>query len=184
MTDDLDAVVRLRAFAFLTDQRRRFGEASIPRSVLERGFDFEGVRVPLIGPQGIFKPAILPEVPLTINTAPPAQRKERPYDDGFIDGGFLRYRYRGTDPGHRDNVGLRLAMQRQVPLIFLHGLVPGRYMPAWPVYVVGDDPGDLSFTIAMDDRKIAAAGDYAVSEPGDDIRRLYVTRLTKQRMHQ
>jgi hypothetical protein len=113
MTDDRDAAVRLRAFEFLTDQRRRFGEASIPRSVPERGFDFEGVRVPLIGPPGIFKPAILPDVPLTINTAPPVERKERPYDDGFIDGGFLRYRYRGTDPNHRDNVGLRMAMQRQ-----------------------------------------------------------------------
>ncbi len=117
MTPDLDAAVRLRAFDFLTEQRRRFGEASIPRAVLERGFDFEGVRVPLIGPQGIFKPAILPELPLTITTAPPVEHRERPYDDGFIDAGFLRYRYRGTDPSHRDNVGLRTAMQRQTPLI-------------------------------------------------------------------
>ena len=69
---DLDAAVRVRAFGFLTEQRVRFGEASIPRTVLERGFDFEGARVPLIGPQGIFKPAILPEMPLTITTAPPA----------------------------------------------------------------------------------------------------------------
>jgi hypothetical protein len=30
MTDDRDAAVRLRAFDFLTDQRRRLGEASIP----------------------------------------------------------------------------------------------------------------------------------------------------------
>src|SRR5438034_3263252 len=36
----------------------------------------------------------------------------------------------------------------------------------------------------MDDRRIAAAGEYAVSEPGDAIRRSYVTRLGKQRMHQ
>src|SRR5213593_1496989 len=98
MIDDRDAAVRLRAFDFLTDQRRRFGEASIPRPILERGFDFEGVRVPLIGPQGIFKPAIMPELPLTITTAPPVEHRERPYDDGFIDGGFLRYRYRGPDP--------------------------------------------------------------------------------------
>lgn len=46
MTDNRDAAVRLRAFDFLTEQRRRFGEASIPRALLERGFDFEGVRVP------------------------------------------------------------------------------------------------------------------------------------------
>jgi hypothetical protein len=39
---DLDAAVRLRAFEFLTEQHKRFGEASIPRTVLERGFDFEG----------------------------------------------------------------------------------------------------------------------------------------------
>ena len=44
MPNDRDAAVRLRAFDFLTDQRlRRFGEASIPRSALERGFDSEGV---------------------------------------------------------------------------------------------------------------------------------------------
>jgi len=135
MTDDRDAAVRLLAFSFLADQRRRFGEASIPRAVLERGFDFEGIRVPLIGPQGIFKPAILPEVPLTITTAPPVERKDRPYDDGFIDGGFLRYRYRGTDPHHRDNVGLRTAMQRQTPLIYLHGIVQGLYEAAWPVFL-------------------------------------------------
>src|SRR5881628_2946437 len=36
----------------------------------------------------------------------------------------------------------------------------------------------------MDDRGIAAAGEYAVSEPEAAIRRSYVTRLGKQRMHQ
>jgi len=64
MVDDRDAAIRLRAFDFLTEQRRRFGEAPIPRAILERGFDFEDGRVPLIGPQGIFKPAILPELPV------------------------------------------------------------------------------------------------------------------------
>jgi putative restriction endonuclease len=82
VTNDRDTAVRVRAFAFLREQQQRFGEASIPRPVLERGFDFEGVRVPLIGPQGIFKPAILPELPLTITTAPPVEHRERPYDDG------------------------------------------------------------------------------------------------------
>ncbi len=75
-------------------------------------------------------------------------------------------------------------MQKQAPLVYLYGVVPGRYMPCWPVYVVGDDPRGLSFTIAMDDRRIAAARDFAVSEPDDAIRRSYVTRLGKQRVHQ
>src|SRR6266850_1515631 len=184
MTDDRDAAIRLRAFDFLTDQRRRFGEASIPRSVLERGFDFEGVRVPLIGPPGIFKPAILPEVPLTINTAPPVEHKDRPYDDGFIDGGFLRYRYRGTDPNHRDNVGLRTAIQRQTPLIYLHGIVQGLYEAAWPVFIVEDHPETLSFVVAIDD-EIGAPTVWQFTDPAAlTARRQYVTAVVRQRLHQ
>src|SRR6266508_3871152 len=184
MIDDRDAAVRLRAFDFLTDQRRRFGEASITRSILERGFDFEGVRVPLIGPQGIFKPAILPELPLTITTAPPVEHRERPYDDGFIDGGFLRYRYRGTDPHHRDNVGLRLAMQRQTPLIYLHGIVQGLYEAAWPVFIVEDHPETLSFVVAIDDQ-IGAPAAWQLNDPAAlTARRQYVTAVVRQRLHQ
>jgi putative restriction endonuclease len=184
MPDDRDAAVRLRAFDFLTDQRRRFGEASIPRSILERGFDFDGVRVPMIGPQGIFKPAILPEVPLTITTAPPVEHRERPYDDGFIDGGFLRYRYRGTDPSHRDNVGLRTAMQRQTPLIYLHGIVQGLYEAAWPVFIVEDHPDTLSFVVAIDDQTGAPAA-WQLNDPAAlTARRQYVTAVVRQRLHQ
>jgi len=72
--------VRLRAFQFLDEQERTCGDA-LPKTVLQRGFVFEGVCVPLVGPQGIFKPALLPEVPLTISTAPVVEGKERPYDD-------------------------------------------------------------------------------------------------------
>src|SRR3989454_12857750 len=180
---DIDSRVRLAAFEFLSERIQVLGDV-LSRDLLERGFEFDGRRVPLIGPQGIFKPAILPEIPLTITTVPAVEGQARPYDDKIGEGGLLEYRYRGTDPGHRDNQGLRLAMQRQAPLIYLYGVVPGRYMPCWPEYVAGDDPRGLCFTIAMDDRRIAATGEYAVSEPEDAIRRSYVTRLGKQRMHQ
>ena len=66
---DLDTRVRTRAFQFLTEQTRPHGEV-LPRDLLERGFDFEGRRVPLIGPQGIFKPALLAEMPISITTVP------------------------------------------------------------------------------------------------------------------
>lgn len=181
---DLDAAVRLRAFEFLTEQRARFGEASIPHTVLLRGFDFEGIRVPLISPQGIFRPAILPEVPLTIRTAPVGEHGERPYDDGFIDGGFLRYSYRGTDPGHRDNAGLRLAMQRQTPLIYLHGIVPGLYEPAWPVFIVDDQPAALTFIVAIDDQVGASAAWQAHDPTALTARRQYITAVVRQRLHQ
>src|SRR5258708_6137832 len=183
MPDDHDAAVRLRAFDFLTEHRRRFSEASIPPSILEPGFEFEAVRVPWIGPPGIFKPAILPEVALTINTAPPVEHKDRPYDDGFIDGGFLRYRYRGTDPNHRDNVGLRTAMQRQTPLIYLHGIVQGLYEAAWPVFIIEDHPDTLSFVVAIDDQVVAPAA-WEFNDPAAlTARRQYVTAGVRQPLH-
>jgi putative restriction endonuclease len=177
------------AFRFLEERTQFLGEA-LPRDVLASGFDFEGQRVPLIGPQGIFKPALLPRIPLSITTVPTVEGRPRPYDDEFTQEGLLRYRYRGTDPAHRDNAGLRLAMECRTPLIYLYGLVPGRYMPQWPVYVVGDDPPGLSFTVAVDDRRLAAVRGFALSEDvaasaaGVEARRAYVTRESRQRMHQ
>jgi len=126
---DLDHRVRTAAFAFLEQQTQLRGEV-FPREILARGFEFEGQRVPLLGRQGIFKPALLPDMPLSITTVPEVEGKRRPYDDQIGDEGLVRYRYRGTDPRHRDNVGLRLAMQRQVPLVYLYGVVPGRYCRA------------------------------------------------------
>ncbi|MFC1706739.1 HNH endonuclease [Planctomycetota bacterium] len=182
--EDLDARVRQAAFAFLAEQTLLHGEA-LPRSLLTTGFKFEGHQVRFAGPQGIFKPAVLPEIPLTITTVPIVEGKPRPYEDEADPDGLLRYRYRGTDPQHRDNVGLRLAMKRNVPLIYLYGLVPGQYMPVWPVFVVGDDPTALCFTVSVEDRAVLATDRLDVhTEPGHAARRSYVTQVTLRRMHQ
>src|SRR5205823_3605890 len=63
----------------------------------------------------------------------------------------------GTDRAHRDNAGLREAMRRQLPLVYFHGIVPGRYMASWPVFIVDDDPHALTFSVAVDDRQLALA---------------------------
>ena len=131
----------MRAFDFLSEQTSIHGDV-LPWGILSRGFVHDGKRVPLIGPQGIFKPAILPQMPLSVATAPVREGEPRPYDDGLDDQGLLNYRYRGTDPQHRDNVGLRLTMRQRVPLIYLFGVVKGEYMPVWPVFIVGDDPSE------------------------------------------
>jgi phage/plasmid-associated DNA primase len=55
---DLDHSVRLAAFAFLERLQQTHGE-TLPYAPLLAGFEFEGRRVPLLAPQGIFKPAIL-----------------------------------------------------------------------------------------------------------------------------
>lgn len=180
---DVDSAVRTAAFQFLDEKVQLHGEV-LPREILHRGFDFRGQRVPLVGPQGIFKPAVLREVPLTITTIPVEVGRARPYDDQLAEGGRLLYRYRGTDPRHRDNEGLRVAMRRQTPLIYLYGVVPGQYMPVWPVFIVGDDEAGLSFRVVVDDAARLAPIEGA--EPGmvADIRRRYVTAVTQQRLHQ
>ena len=95
-----DAEVRLAAFGFLEEQVRLAPEdGGLRRRVLERGLDYHGQRVPLMGPQGIFKPRLC-NVPLSITTVPIVEGETRPYDDAFGDDGLLRYRYRGTNPSH------------------------------------------------------------------------------------
>jgi len=180
---DLDTRVRTQAFLFLTEQTRLHGEV-VPRDLLERGFDFEGRRVPLVGPQGIFKPALLADMPISITTVPVKEGEARPYDDGVGPDGFLRYRYRGTDPSHRDNEGLRLAMGRGVPLIYLYGVTPGRYIPVWPVYIVRDHPAELSFSVAVDAPYMPVLSNFKQDPNSLEARRAYVTVLTQRRLHQ
>jgi putative restriction endonuclease len=178
-TED-DGLVRLAAFRFLEQQRILHGEV-LPSTVLRRGFELAGRRVPLMGPQGIFKPAAA-SLPLSITTVPVVEGRARPYEDEVGEDGFIRYRYRGTDPLHHENVGLRQAMQRQTPLIHFEGIVPGQYVARWPAFIMSDDPGSLTFTVAVDDPQVLSPeGGLAAA---DDARRRYVTRLARQRLHQ
>jgi putative restriction endonuclease len=178
---DQDTAIRAAAFAWLAEQAGRLGSDVLPRVLLVQGFSFEGIRVPLLGPQGIFKPAVLADAPLTISTAPRVEGREAAYDDQITDDGLI-YRYRGTDPNHRDNVGLRRAMERQLPLIYFLGLVPGQYLGIWPVYVVRDDRPEQAFTVQPDEP--AALSSDLLMDSDDDARRAYALRLVRQRIHQ
>lgn len=176
--------VRLAAFEFLSEAVSIHGEV-LPARILRLGFAFHGQQVRLKGIQGIFKPAILPVVPLSITTAAIERDRPRPYDDGFSDdGSLLFYRYRGTDPAHHDNAGLRLAMEQRRPLVYFHGVIKGEYFSAWPVYVVGDEPSHLRFRVLMDDAHYVSAGLPLVHDASDEARRAYITVTTRQRLHQ
>jgi len=178
--DSSEHQIRFAAFEFLDRLTLRHGEL-LPSSELRAGFTYEGQRVPLMGPQGIFKPAAL-EWPLSITTVPVVLGKARPYEDELGSDGFLRYRYRGVDPAHKDNRGLREAMQRRLPLVYFHGVERGQYLAEWPAFIVGDEPKRLTFTVQVDD-PLASDLDPGYELP-DDARRDYVTRLAKQRLHQ
>jgi putative restriction endonuclease len=178
VSGELDQRVRLAAFQWLRAQMDVHGDV-LPRSILAEGFVLDGRRVPLLGPQGIFKPALC-DVPLSITTIPGQYPDE-------MGGGTLAYAYRGTDPAHPDNRGLRRAMQQQTPLVYFYRLQPGQYLAAFPVYIVGDHPERLTFDVQVDD--VAQLGRPAapldmVSEDRAAIRREYVTSIVRRRLHQ
>ncbi|MDX1578202.1 MAG: HNH endonuclease, partial [Gemmatimonadota bacterium] len=175
-----DERIRAATFEWLAGRIAEHGDI-LPRTVLAQGFRLDGTRIPLLGPQGIFKPRVL-DLPLSITTSP-----NSPYDDTFGADGLLEYRYRGTDPNHRDNVGLRAMMERELPLVYFHGVVPGRYVAAWPVFIVGDRPDLLTFSVAVDDPEHLGLGGEAhlsLHEPESEGRRRYVTSLVRRRLHQ
>lgn len=178
---DSDLQVRVAAFNWLSEQVSTHGDV-LPRKLLEQGFEFQGQHIPLVAPQGIFKPQIL-DLPLSITTAP-----KGPYDDYFGKDNFLIYRYRGTDPNHRDNVGLRKVYEQKRPLIYFHGVEPGKYLATWPVYIIGDDQSNLTFKVAVDD--VVPAFEYSPAQISrqiaevSDVRRAYLTATVKVRLHQ
>ena len=174
-----DIEIRRAAFAWLEEQVDLHGQV-LSRELLEEGFRYKGERIPLVSPQGIFKPRQM-VLPISITTV-----ADGPYEDAFGPS-LLRYRYRGRDPNHRDNVGLRELIRRREPLVYFHALVKGKYLPVWPVFVVNDDPTSLTFSVAVDDAltlRLGADMSTVAEDAAVDIRRGYITTIIKQRIHQ
>lgn len=176
MEDERSAACRSAAFDWLREQAE-LGNETLPRTLLARGFPYKGDYVCLVAPQGIFKPAQIRHYPLSITTTTGG-----PYTDSFDPSGdLLLYSYRGTDPEHPENRKLRDAMHDRIPLIYFYSTVQGQYLAIFPVFIVGDDPGRLTFTVAADDPIQLR---YERDDSDDASRRQYVTRLVRQRMHQ
>jgi putative restriction endonuclease len=178
-----DIEIRRQAFQWMESQSRIYGDV-LPRAILQEGFKIKGKQIRLLGPQGIFKPRYM-ELPISITTVPSG-----PYDDEFGYGGLLLYRYRGTDPNHRDNEGLRRAMQTRTPLVYFNRIIKGKYIAAWPVFIVADNPSQLAFSVAVDK---VQPGDFNIGQniaegyqqqQEDVFRRSYVTREFRHRLHQ
>ncbi|MBK6899877.1 MAG: HNH endonuclease [bacterium] len=183
LSPTVEADIRRCAFDFLQAATDRFGEV-LNWSLLTKGFVYKGEVVPLLGACGIWKPRLFEAVPISITTAPPSPTKTAPYDDGLDVHERLAYRYRGTDPQHRDNVGLRLALRDAIPLIYFFGIEKGEYLPTWPVYVVADDRQGLTFSVSIDDRALVGAASMSQATEVNEARRQYVTTVTLRRLHQ
>lgn len=83
-------------------------------------------------------------------------------------------------------------MVNRLPLAYFHGIARGRYVAAWPVFVVGDDPAPPApaFSIAVDDKGHLGInpdlGDdqTTVGENTASGRLVYVTSTVRVRLHQ
>ena len=179
MSSSVDDDVRAAAMAQVRQLRDIHG-GRIPRSALMAGVSLRGQRIPIWNYQkGIFKPAATGPggAALSIQTS-----AESPYGDVHdAEAGQIVYKYRGSDPSHPDNVALRRAMEDQRPLIYLVAVDPGFYDAILPVYVAGDNPAALEFTL-MADQVFAPA--YSVDVVKTAARREYATRAVLQRLHQ
>ncbi len=177
-----DILYRTAAFNWLQEQVTIHGDV-LTWDLLKTGFEYDGKRITLVGPQGIWKPAVFSEIPLSITT-----KLNGPYNDTFSSDGLLLYRYQGTNPNQWDNMGLRKAIRDQTPLVYFYNLVKGYYLAIYPVFIVGDNPQDLTFTVAVDDVNFIKQQDVSknafISDSGTDARRMYVTTTMKVRLHQ
>ena len=176
MEDPDSAACRAAAFSWLQSQRDQ-GEDTLSRETLAQGFPYGDGTVRLVGPQGIFKPKEISYYPLSITTT-----TKGPYKDSFDPtGNLLLYSYRGTDPDFHENRRLRDAFRDQVPLIYFFSTIPGQYLAIFPVFIVGDNPATLMFSVAADDMTQL---EYERDDTDDVTRRTYITRQVRQRMHQ
>lgn len=187
MTSPADELAfRQAVFEWLGERGRDTGV--VTREQLA-AFPMRGELHRLVGPQtGIWKVKRISEAAISIVTAYTPDGLQRPYEDSVGVDGFLRYKWRGTDPNHADNRALRLAMRQELPLVWFVGIgyVPGTktqvFEPRFPVWLVDEEPHLHQFVVSVDEdqRRIPLGADATVI----DITRRYNERLVKVRYHQ
>jgi len=175
--------LRYALFLWLKDRETKNG-GILSRDELAKAFYYKNHHVTLVGPTGIWTPKGM-DIPISISTT-----TSGPYDDGLSEDGILLYRYRGQDINHRDNVGLRKAMQNRTPLVYFHSIKPGKYQAIWPVMILEDLPDQLCVKAAIDPAYSKydflsrnASSSNVFNETDLNVRR-YMTYETKRRLHQ
>ena len=171
----------MAAFAYLKSIAVHSG-GQVTWSQLQ-AFEFQGRRLPLIGQRGIRKVAGF-DAALSIFTTYAPRPDVRPYDDGEGPDGYPRYKWRGSDASAYDNVALRQAMIQNNPLIWFWGLAPGIFEAIYPVWLVGEEPEQQQFIVAVDEGMREQWTDL-ISHPVDLLaRRQYAEAIVRRRLHQ
>ena len=146
---DADDLLREQAIAYVNALADRSGGV-VRRAELE-GFELRGYSGPADRAAARDLEARRDDAALSFVTTftPPNERP--PYDDDIGDDNYPRYKWRGTDPQHHDNVALRRAMELRKPLMWFVGVGPGIYGPHCPVWLVDEEPAGHQFVVALDD---------------------------------
>jgi putative restriction endonuclease len=180
---DEDDRLRAAAFAYLAGLRERSG-GLVRRHELE-AFELEGRSMPLVERQRGIRKAAGFEAAISILTTYAPRPDMRPYDDGVGPDGYPRYKWRGTDPDSFDNRALRVAMERQKPLVWFVAVAPGVFEAVYPVWLVGEEPDQTQFVVAIDEAMREQWTDAVFHHPTDlVVRRLYAEDVVKRRLHQ
>ena len=173
-----EQALRREAMAWLT-VRTNDGRDAISREDLTQ-FRFRGERLTLIDQgRGIRKPAAC-RAALSIMTVHTPPGRERPYNDMRGPDGLPRYKMRADSRSGADNRAVLQALELHLPVIWLVGVAPGWFQVVFPVFVIGAEPELDQFVLAYD----AAQSLPLLGSPMEEVLRHYVTRETRQRVHQ
>jgi putative restriction endonuclease len=166
------SLVRLLVFEWL--DQKLLSQPWVSWDELSKGIDTPLGQIPLITMRGIWNPRQLQHT-LSITST-----KGGPYSDNWLSQEEFEYAYQGQTGTAGDNTKLRLAFQEQIPLIYFQQLAIGKYLPTYPVYVVGDNPVSRAFTVST-----AKAVDFSPVEAlGAERHRAYKEQVTRRRLHQ
>jgi putative restriction endonuclease len=180
--------IEFREAAFAWIRARQLRTPFFTREDLSQ-FEYKGTKHRLIGPfTGIWKVTSLSDSAIAISTAYVPDGSPRPYEDGEGVDGLQRYKWRGTDPSHSDNRGLRRAMERHLPILWLVGIgyVPGTreqlFEPRFPVYLIGEEQAEHQFVVGLEESQEIVSR----NEPPavQEIVKRYNERIVKARYHQ
>lgn len=186
MDASLDAEFREHAFAWL--RAMSLHTPAFTRDDLAQ-FTFHGSIQRLVGTQtGIWRVKEVSNAAISILTAYVPDGLARPYDDTVGADGMLRYKFRGTNPATADNVWLRQAMIRRLPLIWFFGIgyVPGTktqiFTPRFPVWIVGEEPAEHQFVVSIEE----GWQQLPVDAPSNviELAKRYNERVVRSRHHQ
>lgn len=181
-----DLAFRETVFAWL--RAAMLGRESFTRDDLKH-FPFGVQMHRLVGPQtGIWHVKEVSDAAISIITSYIPDGAKRPYEDSVGEDRLLRYKWRGTNSQHADNISLRRAMERHLPLVWFTGVgyVPGTktqlLRPEFPVWIVAEEPESQQFVVAVDEDALRIP--VGASPEIAEIAIRYNERMVQVRHHQ